>query len=92
MSEHKDAVQSISEGDKFHFYDPSIEEWIETEIEELDEYRSSYKTDSVKFPDQDVDRKTLRGSMPKSTFKSQIRSDDKKMHMGSVQECDLSHE
>ena len=92
MSDHSDTVQSLSERDKFHFYCIKDKEWVDTEIEELEEYRSAYRTDNIIFSHEAQDTWSMSDSMYKSAFKRKIRSDSEKMHMGSVEECDLNHE
>lgn len=91
MKGHKDTIQSVSEGDEFHFYDPAMEKWIETEVENVDEYCSSYSADQVHFQDEMIDGSSLKGILSKSKFKEQIRDPGKRMHTGSLEECSLSH-
>lgn len=91
MSGHRDTIRSVSEGDRFHFYDPAMEKWIETEIDELDEYRSSYRSDTVIFDDKAIDDSDLRGTMPKSSFKDNVRNPEKKFHTGALEDCELDH-
>ena len=88
-SDHSDTIRSVSGGDVFHFFDPSQDKWIESEVEELEEFRSSYSADRVHFSDEMVDGSRLRGSMSKSSFKDQVRDSEKKLHTGSREDCEV---